>query len=101
MRKLTQFQNKALRIIQNTPGILAQDFATKMWPESSMHIRSHNGGHGSQRGKGAWLCAGSHIGKLIKKGLIFQPLVNGHLSGYKLTRKGREALKKGGYNESF
>lgn len=55
---ITQKTYKALKIIQEYPGIRASAFANKMWPDAEGHNRVKNGGHGAQRGKGMWLAAG-------------------------------------------
>ncbi len=78
--------------------------AERLWPDNPMHRRSYNGGHGSQTGKGAWLFAGSYVGKLIKKGWVWRDhdRWRDHKTGqikygathYKLTRAGRDALKQ-------
>lgn len=64
---------KALIILKDTsylkpmrPGL----FALKMWPESDMHTKVKNTGNGATTGKGAWLCGGSYLSKLQKKGLV-------------------------------
>lgn len=86
--KLTEKEKKALRIIAAYKGIRARGFARKMWPDSPAHRCTYRSGHGSARGKGAWLCAGSFVGKLIKKGLAWKEWKG----GYTITRKGQEAL---------
>lgn len=65
---MTPFQKKALETLRDHPGITAGKFAEKMWPDNLMHVRISNGGHGAQSGKAGWLCGGSYLGKLRKKG---------------------------------
>lgn len=48
----------------------AHEFATQMWEDSDMHKRVKNTGNGACAGKGAWLCAGSYLAKLIKYGWV-------------------------------
>ena len=63
---------KALNILINYPdGIRPRDFAKEMWPDSLMHQRVSNQGHGAHRGKAAWLCGGSYLRKLENKGLVY------------------------------
>jgi hypothetical protein len=88
--RLTEKEKQALEIIAAHKGIRAKWLAKKMWPDSIAHRASYRSGQGSVRGKGAWLMAGSFVGKLIKKGLAWRELEG----GYKITRKGLEALAK-------
>jgi hypothetical protein len=81
---------KALRILSNHPAITYSGFAEKMWPDNPMHQKASNGGHGSQRGKAAWLCAGSYLAKIQKKG-YFYTLLNGE---FRLTQLGKDALRE-------
>lgn len=85
--KLTPTQKKALIIVRDTPGIVAAQIAKKLWPDSSMHTSSKNQGNGACYGKAAWLCGGSYMGKLSKKGWVRYDFPG---NGYKLTSKGRE-----------
>ena len=68
--KLTDFQIKVLILIHERPGITADRLSMKLWPDSIAHKRSYNTGYGACRGKGMWLTAGSHVGKLMKKGWV-------------------------------
>jgi len=91
---LTKFQRKALIIIRDNPGITAGYFAELMWPKSKMHIKCSKQGNSCQmiQGKAAWLCAGSHIGKLRKKGWV--EIINVLVyNSYRLTKAGEETLK--------
>ena len=87
---MTSFQRKALETIFNHPGITAKQFALFMWPDSNMHTKTSNQGNGACHGKAAWLCGGSHLGKLRAKGLIKHDIING---GDKLTEKGLELIR--------
>jgi hypothetical protein len=86
--KLTKFQRKALITIRDNPGITAKYFAEIMWPNSFMHDKYS----GNIVGKVAWLCAGSHLGKLRKKGWV--EIINVFIyNTYELTKEGKEVLK--------
>lgn len=63
-------ESKALRFITDNPGCQAADLAEYLWPDSVMHRKVSNQGHGGCRGKAAWLCGGSLAGKLVKRGLV-------------------------------
>lgn len=83
---ITKSEKKALHILAMVPDISARGFALKMWPESYMHTNHLACRNGVQRGKGAWLCAGSYLGKLIKKGLVVKTR-----NGYQLSDDGKSA----------
>jgi len=90
---------EALQILKDHPEISATSFALFFWPDSNMHKKTSNQGHGACRGKAAWLAAGSFMGKLKKKGLVKDVLFDkyGNPTGsscYKLTIKGEEELNK-------
>jgi hypothetical protein len=89
---MTPSQIKALTILKDTSyskPFQAAEFALKMWPDSDMHRKTSNQGNGACVGKAAWLCAGSYLGKLYKKGWIATCLYPG---GYYITSNGRAAL---------
>lgn len=94
---LTIAQQKALTILSNTSRtntISARMFAEKMWgdTQTNMFTSSKNQGNGACRGKAAWLCAGSYLGKLIKKGwVIALDEITGKY-GFCITKEGTEAL---------
>lgn len=67
---MTDKSIRALKIIRDKKPLTAEDFARLMWPDSDMHRKVSNQGHGTTRGKAAWLCGGSYLGRLRKKGLI-------------------------------
>lgn len=90
--KLADAQLKALNILRETTydkRISCRGFAKKMWPDSNMHTSSKNTGNGSCRGKAAWLCAGSYLAKLRKKGWAND---HGH-EGWYLTVEGRRIIR--------
>ena len=92
MVNLTVVQIKALRIIRDNPEIRAAYFAELMWPDSNMHRKVSNQGHGACRGKAAWLCGGSYMGKLRNKGLIKYYNFEGYSWTYRLTSKAKKLL---------
>lgn len=87
---LTDKQQKALMIIREHPGLRARQFAEFMWPESNMHRRFSNQGHGAHRGKAAWLCGGSYLGRLRVLGFVKHDIFSG---GFILTELGEKELK--------
>lgn len=92
---MTETQFKALTILKDTTwgkGYSAAGFAEKMWPDSNMHKSSKNTGNGSCRGKAAWLCGGSYLAKLRKKGWI--AVYGEFLNRFYLSFDGRKALEE-------
>jgi len=87
---LTEFQKKALAVIKDKPGIKSKQFAELMWPGSDMHKKVSNQGNGACKGKAAWLCGGSYLGKLRAAGLIKHDITSG---GNRLTESGEIALR--------
>lgn len=92
--KLTGSQHKALTVLKDT-GIFntvsAKEFAEKMWGDTDtrMFKKVSNTGNGACSGKAAWLCAGSYLAKLIKKGWVdhkFDP------NGYFITQEGKKLI---------
>ena len=63
-----------------------------------MHTKTSNQGNGACRGKAGWLCGGSYIGKLKKRGLAKDVIwKDGHWlqnSCYDITKKGIEVLNQ-------
>lgn len=90
MERLTKAQYKALNILKGTDyfnTMASAEFARRMWPDSNMHRKVSNQGHGATRGKAAWLCGGSYLAKLRHKGWVS----NGKGSyGYYITQQGRK-----------
>jgi hypothetical protein len=86
--KLTERQKQALKIIGDTPNIEAREFSVKFWSEEHHINKSGN--------KKSWLCAGSYVGKLIKRGWVrydydrFTIDDRLYFKGYVLTRTGHE-----------
>ena len=104
MTTLTKFQIKTLTKIHEEPGIRARNLSKHLWPDHIAHRRVYNtGNNGACTGKGAWLMAGSYVGKLIKKGWVANNAVEiwdiGHnqrvwdFQGYKLTREGERIIE--------
>ena len=61
---------RALRLLRDQKPANASAFAQLMWPDSIMHRMVSNQGRGSTRGKAAWLCGGSYLGRLQKAGWV-------------------------------
>ncbi len=88
---ITENQKKALIFLQHTgfdKPMAAREFALKMWPKSNMHTTSKNQGNGATRGKAAWLCGGSYLAKLQKKGLVSNRSYSKTHYGYFITAEG-------------
>lgn len=87
---------EALRILRDEKPHTDSGFAELFWPDSMMHTKhSAAGTHGSRRGAGAWLCSGSYLAKLQKRGLIFKrhPTTDPHLWPIAtLTEAGEDVL---------
>ena len=82
---------KALKIIDTLELGTASEFARKMWPDSNMHVKVSNQGHGATAGKAAWLCGGSYLGRLAKMGLVrYSTALEKHI----LTQKGRDLISE-------
>ena len=92
--KLTAFQLRALNYLSTVEKISPAVFAEKMWPESNMHTRYSNQGHGACRGKAAWLSGGSYLSKLQKKGWVRWVSEFGKNTLYAITQKGRRVLRE-------
>lgn len=93
--KLTVAQQKALTILKDTDmfkGMSASQFADRMWgdTDTTMFTSVSNTGNGATTGKAAWLCAGSYMGKLIKKGWVEH---THNFRGYYLTPKGKSLIQ--------
>ena len=70
---ITPKQAKALAILRDHPGCTANTFAALYFTDASqetLFTAVSNQGNGACAGKKAWLCAGSLLGKLTKKGLV-------------------------------
>jgi hypothetical protein len=87
---ITNSQKRALLILKETSitnRMMPREFALKMWPDSNMHNTTKNTGNGACRGKAAWLCGGSYIGKLAAKGWVTRGMED---CGAYLTSDGRK-----------
>ena len=106
---ITEKTYKALKILAPTIDfsvvMSAIVFAQKFWgndPEKQyLFTAVSNGGHGAASSKKAWLCAGSYLSKLAKKGLVkWHPSVKGyHGTGYAITYEGLKAMQE--YEQSI
>lgn len=74
----------ALLVLRNTnytDGMPAKQFAFKLWGKDTTKERLFNActntGNGACCGKKAWLCAGSLLGRLKKKGYVKRSLYIG------------------------
>lgn len=91
---LTPKQAKALDILRNNPGCTANTFVALYFTDpsqESLFTAVSNQGNGACAGKKAWLCAGSLLGKLAKKGLVRRDYGSGTGKFY-LTSKGENKL---------
>ena len=91
-KTLTPAQFKALDILKDTScvnSITARCFAERMWGDTnpSMFEKVKNTGNGATKGKGAWLCAGSYLGKLMKKKWAWRTF---DPNGYYITPEGEK-----------
>jgi hypothetical protein len=90
---------RALKIIQDHSITKAEQFALFMWPDSYMHRKTSNQGHGATRGKAAWLKGGSFIGQLDGRGFLenrsrWRCNYDGQAERLRLSQKGLEALNE-------
>lgn len=92
---ITEKAARALAILRREDRITsASFFADQMWPDSPAHHISYNqGAHGSCKGKGIWLSAGSYLGKLQKRKLVRWDRTE-YAMGYEITSLGLKALEK-------
>lgn len=95
---ITQNEYKALRILQKTgiEGITANGFAARYFTEPKheyLFTAVSNQGNGACAGKKAWLCAGSYLGRLVKKGLVRKSIPrDAGACRFIITQKGENAL---------
>lgn len=89
---------EALKILRDKKPKSHSYFARLYWPDNLMHKRTSNAGnHGSRRGAGAWLSAGSYLGKLKKRGLVSRNYSDSAIEYFgiaTLTQAGHELLEK-------
>ncbi len=92
-KPLTPAQVKALTILCNNSSVAtsASKFAELMWGDTNtnMFTSSKNQGNGACRGKAAWLCGGSYLGRLRKKGWVRHNIKE---NGYTITGEGIKIL---------
>lgn len=93
---MTETTYKILKAIEKGTydrGIDAKAIALMLWRDDPEHnylfTACSNQGNGDCRGKKAWLCAGSLVGKLRKRELV---TYDRHCTGYVLKQAGRNAL---------
>lgn len=93
---MTETQYRILKIIGSgtyNHGINAKAIAYTLWRDDPEHdylfTACSKQGNGACRGKKAWLCAGSLVGKLRKKKLVDY---DRHCTGYILKPAGRQAI---------
>lgn len=93
---MTEKEYKILKAIERGTydrGINAKAIAWTLWGDDPEHdylfFVCSNQGNGACRGKKAWLCAGSLVGKLRKRGLVDY---DRQCTGYVLRPAGRQAL---------
>lgn len=93
MKRKTYLILKAIEPGTYDRGISAKAIAFTLWGDDPDHdylfSACSNQGYGSCRGKKAWLCAGSLVGKLRKAGLVDY---DRQCTGYVLKKAGRQAL---------
>lgn len=92
--KITKKTFKALAILKENPNINAKAFAVLYYGEEhqSLFTAVSNQGNGACAGKKAWLCAGSLLGKLAKKGYVRRQIDKYGSISYYLTYEGKRAL---------
>ena len=101
---ITEKTYNALKILEPTKDfsvvMSAFVFANHFWgndPEKQyLFTAVTNSGNGAAAGKKAWLCAGSSLSKLAKKGFVrWTPSLKGyHGVGYQITSQGLKAIKE-------
>lgn len=96
IERLTPTQRRALEILRRNPSITANRFAMLFYTDTKSEYLLEavsNQGNGACAGKKAWLCAGSYLAKLIKKGLVTKrhPRNEGP-ARFELTSKGQSSL---------
>lgn len=93
---MTAIQKKALTILKDTTfnnAMSGHKFAELMWGESHplLFTKVSNQGNGACHGKASWLCAGSYLAKLKKKGWIW---INHHPTSAYITDEGKKLLRE-------
>lgn len=86
---------KALKILKEYPNISANTFAQFYFqgtPHEILFSACFNQGNGACCGKKVWLCAGSLLGRLAKKGLVFRNIDKYGSIRFRLTCEGEKEL---------
>ena len=96
-RRPSQRLIEALLILRDRKPKTHAAFALLYWPDNHMHTRRSNAGASgtARHGNGAWLAAGSYLGKLRKRGIVtthLSELSIRHLGIASLTAKGDAIL---------
>ena len=95
---ITRNEHKALQILRQcgSEGITASGFAVRYFTEPKheyLFTAVSNQGNGACAGKKAWLCAGSYLGRLAKKGLVRKCIPRDRgADRFIITSKGENAL---------
>lgn len=94
---------RALKLLEHTQRfdkvMTAHDFALAFWGNDAdkeyLFTAVSNSGNGACSGKKAWLCAGSYLSALYKRGLTrWRPRCDYHPTGYEITKAGMQAIKE-------
>lgn len=96
MRIITPKTRKALEILRDHPGITANRFAQEYFTGAEheyLFTAVSNQGEGACAGKKAWLCAGSLLGRLRKRGLA-APAPYSNPPQWHITAAGLDALSQ-------
>lgn len=100
---ITEKTYKALKVLENTSfsnPMTANSFALILWGEDEdkryLFTAVSNGGNGACAGKKAWLCAGSMLGRMAKKGLVkwYSRTLSGTNTGYCITNMGKRSVEE-------
>ncbi len=93
---ISEKDKKALTILSKDGPMMARDFAMQYFdgPEHQyLFTAVSNQGNGACAGKKAWLCAGSLLGRLVKRGLAKRTLVS-DIWMFAVTGQGRDLLRE-------
>ncbi len=93
-RPLSATRLRVLYLLHLHQPVTARRLAYYLWPDSLASRRVSRGG---VRGVGAWLAAGSMVGKMVKMGLVWRDEERDwrgkwYFRGYMLTDEGRRRL---------
>lgn len=87
---------KALSILRDNPEVTANRFAYLYYSGTEKEYlltAVSNQGNGACAGKKSWLCAGSFLAKLVKKGYVNRKRNIGP-TRFSITEKGQKELKE-------